>query len=249
MFKLLLQLIRDPKCVFISNHSGGKDSQIMWIRLQKIIPKHRLIVIHAHLPIIEWEGTEDFIRATVDSEIHIVQANKTFFEMVEHRNMFPSPQNRQCTSDLKRGPIAKKIREICNTHGYNKVVNCMGLRAQESDSRKKKDPFKINITQTNKKRTWYEWLPIHKMLQPDVFSGIEKHGQKPFWVYSAGMERKSCKICIFSTDSDVCTAARLSPEIVDIIDYWEEKTGHVMMMPSKTKGRRTIKQIISSQQQ
>ena len=51
---------------------------------------------------------KSFIKDTIDHEFFVVQAGKTFFDMVEHRQMFPSPKNRQCTSDLKRGPIAKK---------------------------------------------------------------------------------------------------------------------------------------------
>lgn len=244
MIRLLLNLIRDPKTVFICNHSGGKDSQIMYLRLRKIIPKERLIVIHAHLPEVEWDGTEDFIKDTITHEFHVVQAGKTFFEMVKHRGMFPSPANRQCTSDLKRGPIAKKIRHICNTRGYNKVVNCMGLRAEESTARKKKIIFKINNTQTNSKRDWYEWLPIHKMTTIQVFAGIKTEGQKPFWVYAAGMTRKSCCFCIMASDKDLCIAAKLRPKLLELYDYWEDKTGHVMMMPSKKKGKRSLKQIV-----
>ena len=37
---------------------------------------------------------------------------RTYLEMVEQREMFPSAQFRQCTSDLKRGPIDKFIRAL-----------------------------------------------------------------------------------------------------------------------------------------
>jgi len=176
-YRQLQILINDPKCVFFSNHSGGKDSQIMYLLLRKIIPADRLIVIHSHLPEVEWEGTEEFIRSTVDHEVFIVQAGKTFFDMVQKRGMFPSPANRQCTSDLKRGPISKQIRQICNERGYNKVVNCLGLRAQESPGRSKKPVWKINKKETNSKRWWIEWLPIHRMLEVDVFAGIKRENQ------------------------------------------------------------------------
>ena len=147
--KELLRILRDEKTLVVSNHSGGKDSQAMYLRLKSIVPAHRLVVIHAHLPEVEWDGTEQFIRDTIEHEFFVVQAGKTFFEMVEHRKMFPSPANRQCTSDLKRGPIAKEIRRLCNTRGYTTVLNCMGLRAEESSARSKKVVFKLNKTQTN----------------------------------------------------------------------------------------------------
>lgn len=238
-------LVNNPKAVFICNHSGGKDSQIMYLMLRRIIPRDRLIVIHSHLPEVEWEGTEEFIRSTVDHEIHVVQAKKTFFDMVQKRGMFPSPKNRQCTSDLKRGPIAKRVREICNTRGYTVVVNCMGLRAEESSGRAKKPTFKINNTQTNSKRKWYDWLPIHNLTTQEVFDGIQAEGQKPFWVYEAGMTRKSCCFCIMASEDDLCTAAKLRPDLLEKYDYFERTTGQVMIMPSKSKGKRTLKQIIN----
>ena len=84
-------------------------------------------------------------------DIKIV-AVKTFEDMVLHRGYWPSPEYRQCTSDLKRGPIEKAIRHYlvgCDciesgttttckkrhpkatpSHG-GLVVNCVGLRAEE----------------------------------------------------------------------------------------------------------------------
>jgi len=247
--KKIKELIADPECVFVSNHSGGKDSQIMYLELRKIIPADRLIVIHAHLPEVEWEGTEAFIRETVTHEFHVVQAVKTFFEMVEHRGMFPSPENRQCTSDLKRGPIQKKVRQICNERGFTKVVNCMGLRAEESSGRKKKAAWKWNKSLSVHKRVqrrWYDWLPIHKMKTTEVFAGIKNEGQEPFWVYAAGMTRKSCVFCIMASEEDLCLGAKLRPKLLERYDHFEKKTGHVMIMPSKAKGRRTLKEIVNA---
>lgn len=245
--KKIKDLIADPECVFISNHSGGKDSQIMYLELRKVVPADRLIVIHAHLPEVEWEGTEEFIRETVEHEFHVVQAVKTFFEMVEHRGMFPSPENRQCTSDLKRGPIQKKVREICRERGFTKVVNCMGFRAEESAARKKKKVWKWNKSLSVHKRVqrkWYDWAPIHKKKEAEVFAGIEAEGQKPFWTYGAGMTRKSCVFCIMASEDDLCLAAKLRPQLAEKYDYWENKTGHTMIMPSTKHGKRTIKQIV-----
>ena len=107
--------------------------------------------------------------------------------------------------------------------------------------------FKMNNTQTNSKRTWYEWLPIHTMSTKEVFDGIEKEGQKPFWVYKAGMTRKSCCFCIMASDKDLCIAAQLRPKLLEKYDELEQKTGYVMMMPGKKKGRRTLKEIVDEE--
>ncbi|MEE9408198.1 MAG: phosphoadenosine phosphosulfate reductase family protein [Polaribacter sp.] len=238
----LLKILRDEKTIVVSNHSGGKDSQAMYLRLKNIVPAHRLVVIHSHLPEVEWDGTEKFIKNTVEHEFFVVQAGKTFFEMVEHRKMFPSPKNRQCTSDLKRGPIQKEIRRLCNERGFTTVLNCMGLRAEESSSRAKKEVLKLNKTQTNGKRDWYDWLPIHKMLTTEIFDCIKNNGQKPFWTYAKGLSRKSCSFCIMASEEDLCIAAKLRPELLDKYDYYENKFGKTMMMPTKKKGKRTLKQ-------
>ncbi len=253
--KTLLNILRDEKTLVVSNHSGGKDSQAMYLRLKNIVPAHRLVVIHSHLPEVEWDGTEDFIRSTIEHEFFKVQAGKTFFEMVQrryekdqNRPCFPSPTNRQCTSDLKRAPIAKQIRRLCNERGFKIVLNCMGLRAEESSRRAKKEVFKINNTQTNGKRTWFDWLPIHKMTTEEIFACIKSNNQKPFWTYSKGLSRKSCSFCIMASDEDLCIAAKLRPDLLEKYNELEKKYGHTMMMPTKKQGKRTLKQIINQSQ-
>lgn len=244
--KELLEILKDESTLVVSNHSGGKDSQAMYLRLKNIVPAHRLVVIHAHLPEVEWDGTEQFIKDTIEHELFVVQSGKTFFEMVEHRQQFPSPKNRQCTSDLKRAPIAKQIRKLCNERGFKIVLNCMGLRAEESSGRAKKVTFKINKSQTNGKRVWYDWLPIHKMTTINVFKYIKSNNQNPFWTYSKGLSRKSCSFCIMSSKEDLCIAAKLRPELLERYDYYEKKFGRTMMMPTKKNGKRRLKEIINS---
>ena len=40
--------------LFVSNHSGGKDSQAMLINLLEVIPPKQLVVVHASLGAMEW---------------------------------------------------------------------------------------------------------------------------------------------------------------------------------------------------
>ena len=120
----------------------------------------------------------------------------------------------------------------------------MGLRAEESSSRAKKQTFKTNKKQTNGKRTWFEWLPIHHWSTEHVFNFIEINGQEPFWTYSEGLSRKSCSFCIMSSEKDLCISAKLRPELLEKFDHYERMTGKTMMMPSKSKGKRTLKHII-----
>lgn len=245
MISEIKEFIDNPEAVFFCNHSGGKDSQAMYLYLKNIIPAERLIVVHAHLPEVEWPGTEDFIRSTIEHELEVCQAQKTFFDMVEKRQMFPSPSYRQCTSDLKRDPIAKVIRRITKERGFSIVVNCLGLRSEESPGRAKKSPLQFKKRFSTKTRDWFEWLPVKEWSTEHIFKYIEMNGQEPFWTYAEGLSRKSCSFCIMSSAEDLCISARLRPELLERYDQYEKSTGQVMMMPSKSKGKRTIKQIIS----
>lgn len=241
------KIISGRGTVVVCSHSGGKDSQAMYLFLKKVVPAEKLIVIHAGLGEVEWEGTIDHIKNTIEHELHVVRnPNKTFFEMVEHRKMWPSPKNRQCTSDLKRGPIQTKIRQICNERGFDMVIDCMGLRAQESSKRAKKTPFSRLKSGCNSKRSWLQWLPIHDWSEEAVFDFIKSNGQKPHWAYDAGMSRLSCSFCIMSSEKDLKTAAKLRPDLLKKYVEIEKRLGHTFMMPSKKKGARNLEEIINS---
>jgi len=234
------------RALFVCNHSGGKDSQAMLIKLRTIVPAWQIVVIHAHLPGVEWKGTYDHVRRYSEDLDRIkCVATKTFFEMVGRRVMFPSPKYRQCTSDLKRGPIEREIRRYLNSnHEYGGlIVNCMGLRAQESTSRAKATPFKFNDRNSKAGREWYDWLPIFEMSIEDVFASIKAAGQEPHWAYQAGMTRLSCCFCIMASKADLTTAAKLNPELYAQMVALEKRIDQTMMMPSKTKGKQTLEQI------
>lgn len=232
----MIKELINRNALFVVNHSGGKDSQAMLIKVRELVPASQILVIHANLPGVEWEGTEDMVYRYLDGLPAItVQAGKTFFEMVRHRQMFPSPKYRQCTSDLKRGPIEKAIRHYLKEHPeFNDlVVNCMGLRAEESTARAKAIDFKLNARNSKAGREWYDWLPIHDMLIDEVFSTIGGAGQTPHWAYAAGMTRLSCCFCIMSSQADIETAAKLNPTLYKAYVSLEIEVSHTMMMPRK----------------
>jgi 3'-phosphoadenosine 5'-phosphosulfate sulfotransferase (PAPS reductase)/FAD synthetase len=223
--------------LFVCNHSAGKDSQAMFLHLKRIVPAGQLIVIHAVLPEVEWDGLVEHIEETIgDTPLIFAHAVKTFFDMVEHRRMFPSPANRQCTSDLKRGPIEREIRRYLKAypeHG-GLVVNCMGMRAQESPGRAKLEAFKINEGNSKAGREWYDWLPVHDLSESDVFEMIADAGEQPLWVYAAGMKRASCCFCIMSCEADLKTAARLNPSLYQRYADAEQRHGFTLSMNRKT---------------
>lgn len=225
-----IQNLIDRGALFVVNHSGGKDSQAMLIRIRELVPASQILVIHADLPGVEWKGTEEHARRYCDGlEFRTVRATKTFLEMVEHRGMWPSSATRQCTSDLKRGPIEKAIRHYIAEKGLSGlVVNCMGIRAQESTSRAKQVPFRFNERNSKAGREWYDWMPIFLMRQEQVFASIAAAGQELHWAYSKGMTRLSCAFCIMASKADLQISARENPELFQRILETEKRIGATM---------------------
>lgn len=245
--------------LFVVNHSGGKDSQAMYLVLRELVPHEQILLIHADLAEVEWAGAVGHILATTCGERFITcRGARGLLKMIEERGMFPSPQQRQCTSDLKRGPIERTIRGVTRERqalgieSWGLVVNCMGMRAQESSGRKKLPAFKYSTRNSKAGREWYDWLPIHDMLEAEVFSTIAAAGQEPHPVYKLGMRRFSCVFCIMASEEDLKTAAHLAttrPELLNRPDLYreyvrlEKTTGQVMLMPTKKHGKRTLEQI------
>jgi DNA sulfur modification protein DndC len=243
------QLIQDGAIFFI-NDSGGKDSQAMKIFLSKIVPADQIVVIHADLPGVEWDGCESHARETAESlglEFHTTRATKTFFQMVEHRKMFPSPDNRQCTSDLKRDPIEKFIRMIMSARGKTIAVNCVGIRAEESSARSKQTPWKVDKRLSKAGRTVYSWLPIFDWGVSEVWAEIASVGQARHYAYDLGMSRLSCCFCIMSNASDLAIAAKHNPEMYQKYVETERRLGHTLMMPKKGE-RVFLDEIVESHQ-
>lgn len=222
--------------LFVVNHSGGKDSQAMLIVLRAFVPHRQLLIVHAEMPDVEWEGTLEHVqRYAYGIPVLVARAVRTFWQMVEARGMFPSPKQRQCTSDLKRGPIEREVRRYLAEHPeFNGlVVNCMGLRAKESAHRAKAAPLKRSARNSVAGREWYDWLPIHDLTTAEVFEEIALSQQQPFWVYRAGMTRKSCVVCIMSSEQDLRTAARLAPAVVGRYVQAERRLNFTLSMSGR----------------
>lgn len=225
--------------LFVANHSGGKDSQAQLIRLLERVPSAQMIVVHASLGPMEWAGAMELARdqaAAAGLTFIIAEAKKTLLEMVERRfesrpevPSWPSASTRQCTSDLKRGPIQREVRRYAKANGYKLIVNCLGLRAEESPGRRKRAVFsKMGIS--NSVLTWYEWLPVHDMSTSKVFETILVAGQEPHYAYALGNDRLSCVFCLFGSKGDLRNGRRHRPELLQQYDAMEKHTDYTMHM-------------------
>jgi len=224
------------RALFVINHSAGKDSQAMTAIVRALVPDELLVVVHAELPGVDWEGLEEHILETTQGlPFYKVRAQKTFFEMVTHRGKWPSSQQRQCTSDLKRDPINKQVRAIAKERGARFIISCMGLRAEESTGRAKQPVFKMDKRGSKAGRKWYTWLPIHDFKIGHIWQTIKDAGQEPHKAYAAGMSRLSCCFCIMACKKDLATAAALKPELFKQYVDTEKALGFSFIAPRKTK--------------
>ena len=171
----------------------------------------------------------------------VAKASKSLFDMVTRRYesrpgvpSWPSASTRQCTSDLKRDPITKVVRAYANEHGFSIVVNCLGLRAQESASRAKKAVFSRNERNWTAARSWYEWLPIHELTVDQVFASIKASGQELHYAYALGNERLSCVFCIMGSTGDCQNGAKHNPALFNQYVALEHKTGYTMHQSRKS---------------
>ena len=207
----------------------------MYSAISKYIPPDRITVIHANLGKVEWPGVIEHIEKNIKHELNVVRANKDLLELVRTRAKnrpdvpaWPSSSIRQCTSDLKRSPIQKFIRNDMRARGITHALNAIGLRAEESKARSKKSPLQLDKKLSVAGRTIQTWLPIHHWTEKDVFTEIHEAGQKPFWAYSAGNKRLSCVFCILGCNNDLVNGKIHNPELYQEYIDLEKETGWKM---------------------
>ncbi len=215
------------------NHSGGKDSQAMTILLSRVVPRAQLLAVHAPLGEVEWPGTVEHVDATLPSGVPLtlapVASGKSLLKRVEERGMFPGVRQRWCTAEHKRGPIERELRRYLKAHPRfgGRLVNCLGLRRDESAARARRVPWRRNERMSVAGREVFDWLPIFHLSTGDVFRVIRNAGQSPHWIYRH-LSRCSCSFCIFSSPGDLRTAAELRPGLYRRYARTERRIGHTL---------------------
>ena len=143
---------------------------------------------------------------------------------------WPSSDARYCTSDHKRVEVNKLITALADAHkaktGSKKparILNALGLRAQESASRAAMDAFGRQTDTSN--QTVDRWYPVHRWHESRVWDVIEESGVPYHEAYDLGMRRLSCAFCVFAQKSDLMVAAAHNPDLFHTYLELEEKVG------------------------
>jgi 3'-phosphoadenosine 5'-phosphosulfate sulfotransferase (PAPS reductase)/FAD synthetase len=255
--------------VILVNSSGGKDSQAQLDYVVELADREnvrsRMVVVHCDLGRVEWPGTRALAQRQAEHyglRFEVVARDRDLLHQIEHeRKKFPDAARRYCTSDQKTSQVArlvtrlvKELRAGCYVHVdgqrerewrhvmYRKVriLNCLGMRAQESPARAKKDPFGPDPTHWSKppsKRTGAagvphglrhvdRWLPIHTWTEDQVWERISQSGVEHHPAYDLGMPRLSCSFCILASKSALIRAAQLRPGLAAEYVRIETEIGH-----------------------
>jgi DNA sulfur modification protein DndC len=72
-----IQEFIDKGAIFYVSHFGGKDSQAMYALLRNIVPSSQLVVVHANLGEVEWQGVMEHIRENTQHPVNVVRRANT----------------------------------------------------------------------------------------------------------------------------------------------------------------------------
>lgn len=223
--------------IILVNSSAGKDSQAMLdviveqARIEGVM--NRLVVVHCDLGRMEWQGTRTLAAeqaAHYGLPFHVVSRKQDLLDQVAQRGMWPSNKQRYCTSDHKRAQVYKLmtalVAEQAGLGRQVRMLNCMGIRAQESTARAKKAPFQMDKLASNGKRHVDTYYPIFDWTVEQVWARIRQSGVRYHYAYDLGMPRLSCVFCIFAPKAALVLAGKHNPALLDQYVAVEQQIGH-----------------------
>lgn len=232
--------------VILINSSAGKDSmaslEVIATEAARLGILERVVVGHADLGRAEWAGTRELAGEQAERyglPFFVESATgPDLLERVERRGMWPSAAQRWCTSDLKRGPMRRLMTRLVREHrerfGARRVrlLNVMGMRAQESPARAKRPALRVDPSASNGRREVSDYLPLHEWSVEEVWERVHasRIADLIHPAYAAGMPRLSCRFCILAPKSALVLSARLNPELAQEYLRVEQATGHRFRM-------------------
>jgi len=242
--------------VILINTSAGKDSLAMLDYVYGMAVDQgvaeRVEAVHCDLGRVEWKGTKALAQEQCDKygvPMYVVSRPQgdLLHQAEFERGKWPDSGNRWCTSDQKRGQVEVLITALTNefimenlSAGLNKpgninsrykgrpvrILNCMGLRAEESPKRAEKPVLEVNTRVSNGRRTVENWLPIQAWSEVEVWAYIREKGLKYHFAYDLGMPRLSCVFCIFAPPEALLLAGYHNPELLDEYVGAEKRMNH-----------------------
>lgn len=222
--------------------SGGKDSLAMKAHVSALLGAadllHRGVVVHADLGRVEWPGTPDLVeRQSTHFGLAFIKVKRLQGDLLDHvekLGKWPMPTQRFCTADHKRGQIivaftrlAASVRARGEAEGRPvRILNCVGLRAEESPGRAKRPALVRDKRASSGKRHVDVWLPIQSWTEAEVWAACNASGAPIHPAYAAGLPRASCVFCIYAPEAALQIAGLAHPELLAEYVAVEKRIGH-----------------------
>jgi 3'-phosphoadenosine 5'-phosphosulfate sulfotransferase (PAPS reductase)/FAD synthetase len=246
----------------VVNISGGKCSTAMLDEVCRQARRagllDRVVAVYADLKRMAWEGTKELVEEqTKHYGVRLIVCSRPQGDLLSHvkqRRKWPSSACRYCTSDHKRGQVSVVVNALCAETrarpGWKKgrrvrVLNCLGMRAEESPARSKLLPFRLDVRQSGSKKKYIDtdgrekfyfkpsktklvhtWLAVHRWVEEEVWNRIRQAGVRTHFVYSLGIPRHSCKFCIFMPKAALMRAGKQDPKLLDEYIDVQQEIGH-----------------------
>jgi 3'-phosphoadenosine 5'-phosphosulfate sulfotransferase (PAPS reductase)/FAD synthetase len=228
--------------------SGGKDSFAMKAHVARLARRagvlDRVVVVHADLGRVEWPGTPELVEAQAKHLglrfMKVKRPQGDLLDQVEKLGKWPMPTQRFCTADHKRGQIYCAFTELADAifavHALAgpglkrpvRILNCVGLRAEESAGRAKRPALARDLKSSGKgtRKIVDVWLPIQNWTEAEVWAACRASGAPIHPAYAAGLPRASCVFCIFAPEAALQIAGLAHPELLAEYVRVEKKIGH-----------------------
>ena len=207
--------------------SGGKDSDVLALKMRRFLDEightGEQVLIHSDLGEIEHADSLPQCKRLaekVEMPLIVIRPLYTMLERWEKRwsdnitryvnlssvkliTPFSSAQWRFCTSELKTSPICQELKR---RFPGRKIINAVGIRAEESPARAKKPISKENkkLISNPNQTSGYDWNAI---LDLKIESVWLTHQQENFQAHEAyfknGNTRISCSCCVLATEKEI----------------------------------------------
>src|ERR1019366_8993910 len=156
----------------------------------------RVVVVHCDLGRVEWQGTAELAEEQAKAyDVRFLKVSRPQGDLLDHvqaRGKWPSSAARYCTSDHKRAQVHKVLTQRTKERGRLRggepvrILNMMGIRADESPARSKKRSFERDKRASNGKRVVDTWYPIFTWTADQVWATIRASGVPHHRAYDLG---------------------------------------------------------------
>lgn len=212
--------------------SGGKDSTALALYLRYHAGLSNQITYffcdtgHEH-PLTY--GYIERLQVVLGAEIVIIRGPRSWIELAEWKQRFPSSQARFCTEELKVLPTKAWIAR----EDFSDPVIAVGIRAAESEKRALLPAW----DEDNRAYQCPVWRPQLKWSADDVFAVHRWYNVDPNPLYKMGMGRVGCFPCIYVRKRELKRAFEIDPELLPRLRAYEARVEHSIFAPDKAPKR------------